>query len=131
MIEEFNRAGLPAIAAPKYPGSLKDNISRHNQIIQDRTYKLFAGVCPRTEEEYETYHYPEYDGDSNDEEQDENPVDANNHLMTANMYVTQCTVHLRRQIEKKKVFVPQKTHMQKLLNREFAKASLNSSFWDQ
>ncbi len=126
-IEEFNRAGLKAIGAPKYPGSLKDNIEGHNELIRMRVYKVFRGKCKHTEEEYETYHYPEEDGD--EENADENPVDANNHAMTANMYVTQCTKHLRRHIEKLRAFVPEKTHEQRLRDREFAPHNVQSNEW--
>jgi PBSX family phage terminase large subunit len=62
MIKEFNNAGLHAVAAPKYPGSLVDNIARHNTLIRTRDHKIFRGKCPMTEEEYETYHYAEDDG---------------------------------------------------------------------
>ncbi len=126
-IEEFNRAGLKATGAPKYPGSLKDNIEMHNELIRSRVYKVFRGRCKHTEEEYETYHFPEEDGD--EENSSENPVDANNHLMTANMYVTQCTKDRRRHIEKLRTFVPEKTHEQRLRDREFAPHNIQSNEW--
>lgn len=124
MIEEFNRAGLKAIAAPKYPGSLKDNISTHNGIIKSRVHKVFRGVCPHTEEEYETYHYKEEESDK-DENLKEEPVDCDNHLMTANMYVTQCTTHIRRSVDEKLRQPTEPTHFQRLQRREFAKVPVN------
>lgn len=126
-IEEFNRAGLKAIGAPKYPGSLKDNIEGHNELIRSRVHKVFRDRCPHTLDEYETYHYAEDDGD--EENPDEKPVDSNNHLMTANMYVTQCTKHLRRHIQKLRTFVPDKTHEQRLLAREFAPHRTQANEW--
>ena len=44
-------------------------------------------------DEYETYHYPEDDGKEVNTQ--ENPVDDHNHAMTANMYVSWSTKHLR------------------------------------
>ena len=126
-IEEFNRAGLKASGAPKYPGSLKDNIEGHAELIRSRVHKVFRGKCKKTEEEYETYHFPEEDGD--EENSDENPVDANNHSMTANMYVTQCTKHIRRHIQKLHTFIPEKTHEQRLRDREFAQHNNPSNEW--
>jgi PBSX family phage terminase large subunit len=118
MIKEFNNAGLSAVAAPKYPGSLTDNIARHNTIIKSRAHKVFKGRCPYTLDEYATYHYPEHTGD--EENSSENPVDANNHLMTANMYATQCTEWVRDTAKKQKQFQPQKSHLERLLSGEFA-----------
>lgn len=129
MIEEFNRAGLNAVACHKYPGSLKDMIGAHNEIIKNRTYKVFRGLNKHTEEEYETYHYPEEDGD--EENYDENPVDANNHLMTANMYATQGTAPIRKAMERKAKFVPAKTHFERLRDREFAVGNQTNDWYDR
>jgi phage terminase large subunit len=117
MIMLFNKAKLNTTAAPKYSGSLVDNISRHLAIIKTREHKLFHGKCKHTIDEYETYHYKEDDG--KEINAPENPVDSNNHLMTANMYVTQCTEPIRER--HRAIQTPAlegKTRLQKLLAGE-------------
>jgi len=121
MIKLFNSAGLPTMAAPKYPGSLQDNISRHNGLIRTRVHKLFLGKCPHTVEEYGMYHHREDDG--KEQNTPENPVDSYNHLMTANMYVTQCTETLQKEVKKLYEFTPVKTRLQKLLDNELYEES--------
>ena len=127
MIKEFNNAGLTAVAAPKYPGSLKDNIARHNALIKSRDYKIFRGRCPYTLDEYATYHYPEIDGDEANAK--EEPVDANNHLMTANMYFTQCTESVRDAARKSKQPVFEKSRLERLLAGEFSQKGKPSDDW--
>jgi len=112
MVSLFNQAGLTATATKKYPGSLMDNIQFHNEIIKTGVYKLAKGASHLTEDEYETYHYKADDNDTELNEK-EQPVDANNHLMTANMYVTRAT----KQYREKAIAGPQlaKTHLEKLM----------------
>lgn len=124
MIKEFNSAGLSCQAAPKYPGSLVDNIGRHLTIIKTREHKLFKGRCPHTIDEYETYHYKEDDG--KEENSPEVPVDTNNHLMTANMYVTQMTTHLRAKHKELQKVPLGRTRLQRLLDGEFAQKKEDS-----
>jgi PBSX family phage terminase large subunit len=127
MIKEFNNAGLSAVAAPKYPGSLKDNIARHNALIKTRDYKVFRGRCPYTLDEYATYHYPEMDGD--EENPSELPVDANNHGCSANMYFTQCTEHIRDAARKALEFKPGKSRLERLLAGEFSQTGNKVDDW--
>jgi len=127
MINMFNVAGLTATAVKKYPGSVMDNIQFHNEIIKTGTYKLAKGACPYTEEEYETYHYKADENDSELNEK-ENPVDANNHLMTANMYVTAAT-----KLQRAKVLEGPKldtTHLEKLLAGEYATVKAGDDWYE-
>jgi PBSX family phage terminase large subunit len=117
MVSLFNRHGLTALAVDKYPGSLKDMIQAHNEILRLGYYKVFKGCCPYTEEEYETYHWPESVEDKEKEiNQPENPVDANNHAMTANMYATWMARSIRAASSAPEP--SQKTRLQMLLSGE-------------
>jgi len=125
MINLFNTSEMPTMGAKKYNGSVVDNIDRHRAIIRTREHKLIRGMCPHTIDEYETYHYKEDDG--KEENTNENPVDAQNHLMTANLYATQCTEHIRqKQKEHNAVKLTEKSHLDKLLDGEFATEKENS-----
>lgn len=126
LIAEINRAGIVAVACPKAPGSVKRQIEMHNQIIKLGRYKVFKGLCPHTEEEYETYHYPEDLG--KEEQSDEAPVDANNHLMAANMYATACSRYLYDEIDKP--FKAEKTHLQKLISGGFSRVKQSDDWYN-
>lgn len=97
-IEAFNRSGLNAIPCKKYKGSLEDGILEHVQLIKSGYYKIVYELNPHTIDEYEMYHYPEDKGDEGN--LSDKPVDADNHLMTANMYCTQGTRSLRQEMLK-------------------------------
>lgn len=88
-IEEFNRAGLPSIAADN---KIRIGIDFHYELIKTRKYKLFRGDNKHTFDEYETYHYPSEDEIKQDTEiSDELPIKQNDHSMDANRYVTLAT----------------------------------------
>jgi len=113
MIAMFNKAGIPTTAAPKYPGSRRDNIERHNGLIRTREYKVFTDKCPATIDEYSMYHYPEDKGE--EENPSELPVKAHDHLMSANEYATQCTESYREEARKRFAFTPGKSRLDRLL----------------
>ena len=92
-IIDLQRAGVRVVPVTKYKGSVLDGIREHNALIKSREYKLFRGKCPNTEDEYETYHWPEDEG--KEENMPEKPVDAHNHLMRANEYVSRMTKEFR------------------------------------
>ena len=117
MIEEFNRAGLNAVACPKNHKIKVDGIHRHQGLIKQRHHQLFRDKCPNTEEEYAMYHYAEDKGDESSI--DEMPVDANNHLMDANRYATQMTEYLRKDTIAAGEFTPAKSYTQKMLDGDF------------
>jgi PBSX family phage terminase large subunit len=67
-------------------------IQAHNQLIRSGYYKIFEGRMPKTEDEYETYHWPETEeGD----QPKEVPVKFDDHLMDAERMLTVGTMHLR------------------------------------
>lgn len=117
MIEEFVRAGLKSVAAPKGPGIKLDGIHRHQGLIKQRHHQLFRHACPHTEEEYQMYHYEEDEG--LDKNISEVPVDANNHLMDANRYVTQMTEFLRKDMATKQAYNPAKNYTQAMLDGDY------------
>jgi phage terminase large subunit len=121
----FNKAGLNAVGVKKGPGSISHGIGLHTEIIRDGTYKIFRGKCPQTEEEYETYSYPE----SKNDDIDENPVDMNNHLMDANRYVTMMTTHLRAVSHQ--AAATQRTRKERVLAGETAPANTHNDNWYQ
>jgi len=125
MIESFNRAGLTATAVKKYNGSLRDYIADFNEIIKNRTFKMFKGKCGHTIDEMETYHYPEDAGD--DKNTQENPVDSNNHLMGANMYATQGMKTYKRIAIVKPVYT--KSRLQRLMAGEMATVNVNEDWY--
>ena len=73
------------------------------------------------------YHYAEDKGDESSI--DEMPVDANNHLMDANRYVTQMTTHLRRKAEEAQIFTPVKSYTQQMLDGDFHIESDQEADW--
>jgi phage terminase large subunit len=111
----FNNAGLKAVPVTKGKGSVLSGIGLHNTLIKSRQHKLIIGRCRQTVDEYETYCFKEKE--DNYENTDENPVDANNHLMSATRYVTMATQHIRDKAKADAVFKPPKTHIQELMKR--------------
>jgi len=86
MIEEFNRNGLTAIKAEN---DIKRGIGAHYDLIKSRRYKEFVDACPNSRDERETYHYPEpKDYGPDDKQKELLPVDANNHGMDVDRYLT-------------------------------------------
>ena len=129
MISLFNTAGLNATPVKKGPDSVDTGIQMHAELIKKRIYMVFEGKCPNTIDEYETYHYAEFNEDSLSEKNPtEKPVPFKDHLMDANRYVTMMTKHLRDSFRDKRP--TQKTHMERLIKREFAKTSKSDWYND-
>jgi len=94
-IEEFNRNGL---VAEKATNDIRLGIDAHYELIKSRRYKEFKGTCPHSQDERETYHYPEPEDFGPDDKQKEQlPVDANNHSMDVDRYLTLATRHMHRE----------------------------------
>ena len=88
-IEEFNRAGLSAIAANN---DVKLGIALHYELIKTRRYRVFSRGCSNTIDEYATYHYPEPKDSKPDQDViDDDPVSQSNHAMDSNRYITVMT----------------------------------------
>lgn len=121
-IADLRARGINIHAATKGPGSVKNGIAAHGELIRTREYKYFRGKCPHTEDEYATYHYPEDKGEESN--QDENPVKANDHLMNANMYCTVMTKEFRRNRAVNAATPVAKTDLEDLLTGDWAKRTL-------
>jgi hypothetical protein len=114
-IAAFNAAGLSASPVKKGKGSVMSGIALHNSRIKTRLHKLVKGKCPATIDEYETYAFPERGDDS--ENAEENPIDANNHLMSANRYVTMATQWILEKAQREDQFVYTPTRRDLLTRR--------------
>lgn len=114
-IAQFNKANLHAVPCKKYAGSVADNIARHNTMIRQKEHQLFKGSCKLTIDEYQVYHYPEGKEEASAPTA---PVDKDNHLMTANMYVTQYVESFKSALKQPKPKA--QTHLQRLLAGNFA-----------
>lgn len=96
LIEEFNRRGIPAIAADN---DINRGIGLHYEIMKSRQYKVFKGTSPYTIDELETYHYPEPQDLKPDQDAKEpKPVDQNNHCLDANRYTTIMTYNSSKKL---------------------------------
>lgn len=89
-IEEFNRAGLPAIPAVN---DISRGIGLHYELVKTKRYKIFRGDNKYSIDEYETYHYPSPDEEvtADKDIKDRIPVKQSDHAMDANRYVTMAT----------------------------------------
>lgn len=95
MIALFNKAGIPAVAFHIGKEDFKKimpGISKHNELIRSGKYKILRGVNPDLEDEYETYHYPEFEEGKVIREE---PVKLNDNLMDSERYVTIGTMHIQ------------------------------------
>lgn len=89
-IASFNQAKLRAVGAEN---AIQIGIERHYELIKSRRYKIFRGSSPHTEDEYATYHYPEFDDDFgvDDQDKEKGPVDRDNHCCDSARYVSMMT----------------------------------------
>lgn len=88
-IEEFNRNGIPCVAADN---SIRIGIDTHYELIKSGRYKIFTDKNPHTLDEYESYHYPEPEElDTDQDSKEQLPVGQNDHGMDAERYVTMGT----------------------------------------
>lgn len=95
-IEDFNRNGLPTVAADN---SIRRGLDVHYELIKSGRYKIIENTSPQTIDEYSTYHYPEpEDLGPDDDSKEDLPVGQNDHTMDANRYVSIMTVrnHIKK-----------------------------------
>lgn len=86
MILELNRAGLRAVGADN---NILYGIEKHYELIKTGRFKTFEGSSPYSDDEIETYHWPEPQDLKPDQDHKEPmPVDQNNHAMDADRYIT-------------------------------------------
>jgi len=127
MIALMNKAGLTAI--PFHLGKenykqLIPSINEHVALIRSGRYKLFKGRVPHTEDEYETYHWPEYTEDSPAKEA---PVKIKDHNMDCERMLTVGTMHIKIKEERGHTLsrsLPHRDHWSPL------KRSRTSKSWD-
>jgi len=85
-IASFNKEKLNAI-----PGNnnIMLGLSEHNKLIKQKRFFIFDDTNPFGTDEYSAYHYPEKKDLKIDQDQKEQmPVDADNHGIDADRYVT-------------------------------------------
>jgi hypothetical protein len=116
-IEEFNRAGLSALPADN---DIRRGVDLHYELIKQRKYKEFRGMCPHSADERETYHYPEPKDLKPDQDSKEmNPVDSGNHCMDSDRYLTAMTY--RREQARAPLLMgqgkPAKTRIEQLMRK--------------
>lgn len=99
-IEELNRQGVPCV---KSNNDIRRGIDAHYELIKSGRYKEFKGACPYTQDELQSYHYPEpedYGPDDNLKEQ--MPVDQSNHCLDCDRYISMGTLFLTKEVKYKK-----------------------------
>lgn len=85
-IEEFNRNGLGAIGADN---DINRGVGLHYELIKTGKFKIFQGTSPQTIDELETYHYPEPESLTPDQDsKEQKPVGQNDHCMDVDRYIT-------------------------------------------
>jgi len=85
-IEELNRAGVPCMPANN---DILRGINLHYELIKSCRYKILDNSSPHTEDEYNTYHWPEpKDMKPDENEKEEKPVDQSNHCLDSERYLS-------------------------------------------
>lgn len=101
MILELNRAGLRAVGADN---NILYGIEKHYELIKTGRFKTFDGSSPYSDDEIETYHWPEPQDLKPDQDAKLTmPVDQNNHAMDVDRYIT---IHTYKGIRDLLVAVP-------------------------
>lgn len=88
MIAMLNKAGAKAIGFHEGRENLKPilaGITEHTRLIRGGKYKIWVDKCKHLLDEYETYHWPEF---QDEKEPKEVPVAINDHLMDCARYLT-------------------------------------------
>lgn len=113
LIQDFNSAGLPCVGANN---DILDGIEHHRDLIRTKRYKIIRGMCPHTEDELETYHYPDpKDLKPDQDDLEPLPVDKDNHCMDADRYISRSTHTLiRREVIRKETDPRRMSHDERL-----------------
>jgi hypothetical protein len=123
-IAEFNANKLPAEGADTTKGSIRRGIDLHYELIRARKYKEFRGSCPYSNDERETYHYPEPDDlGPDDSTEEQNPVGAADHTCDVDRYITLGTRHM---VKATKIRPPESTNP---FDAIFKKKRVRSEKW--
>lgn len=95
MVQLLNRSGSKAIGFHEGREALKPilpGITEHTRLINSGRYKIWADKCPALMDEYETYHWPEFQDERVPKEV---PVAINDHLMDCARYLTVGTMGIQ------------------------------------
>jgi hypothetical protein len=127
-IEELNRNGIPAQGADN---DIRRGIDLQYELIKTRRYKEFRGACPHSQDERETYHYPEPKDLRSDQASKElNPVDQANHCMDVDRYITLETFRLELKLTPKlPESSPPKTTYERIERLKRRRGSSHSENW--
>lgn len=109
MIATLNKAGCSAMGFHIGNESFKQivpGINKQIELIRSGRYKIIKGACPHLEDEFETYHWPEYVEGRPDKEV---PIKLNDNLMDALRYLTVGTMNLKL-VQEAKPFVSRAYH---------------------
>ena len=94
-IQQINAYGVPAIGGNN---SIRIGIDRHIELMRSNKFFVFSDRNPVGIDEYNTYHYPEPEEIGiDDDSKDQLPVDANNHGLDAERYITMGTWKVERE----------------------------------
>jgi PBSX family phage terminase large subunit len=108
-IEEFNRAGLPCVAANN---DIHKGIQAHYELIKSGRYRVVYDSSPHTIDELSLYHYPEpADLAADDDLKEDVPVKQNDHAMDANRYATVYLLSDKYQEQKAQVSTPTRANV--------------------
>jgi hypothetical protein len=112
-IEYLNRNGIPTVGANN---DIRLGIDMVYEQLKARTYRLFRGKCPHTNDELETYHYPDPKDLKPDQSiKDVKPVGQNDHCLDSDRYVLVSTTQSHIRLVPKSPTIKQaKTEEQKL-----------------
>lgn len=95
----LNQHGIPAVAAKN---DVLHGIDLHYELIKTGKFKIFAGSSPHTIDEYETYHWPSQETESDNKDiKERHPVKQNDDTMDVDRYLT--LMLYNRNIEPKSV----------------------------
>jgi PBSX family phage terminase large subunit len=88
-IEELNKNGLNAMGGDN---RIAIGIDKHRELMKSKRFFVFSEENPYGLDEYSTYHYPEpKELKIDDSSKEQLPVDANNHSMDCDRYLTMYT----------------------------------------
>lgn len=107
-IEHFNANKVPAEGADTTKGTIRKGIDLMYELISTRKYKEFKGQCPKSQDERESYHYPEPEElGPDDGQKEQKPVGVGDHAMDVDRYITLGTRHI---VKEKKIIPPKSTN---------------------
>jgi hypothetical protein len=129
MIAALNKAGGKAIGFHEGRANLKPllaGITEHTRLTRSGKYKIWQDKCKHLLDEYETYHWPEYQGER---EPPEAPVGIKDHLMDCARMMTVGTMGIVVR-EAKKYTLGMKTPHRDFFDPTKKSKSRASTGWD-